>query len=137
MFNVDTYCALIILIELGGRYLHGGCTLKDISEKHHVPVDKLSGVTERLDVAGLIQTEDEWIVLKSAPHNIYIYDVVEMFCCDFSGSFVDKSTGAFLPQSNAMRLLEKESQSVKKAVKSSFRKVDLSKYCEMMKTYHF
>lgn len=137
MFNSDTYCALLILIELGDRYLINGCTVAEISEKHHVPVCELEGVVPKLESAGLIRIErddKEWLFMKSAPKDISIHDVVELFGSNFSGQFFDKETGAYLQQSNTLKFIKKEQGSIDRVMKSRLRRINLDECCHMCRT---
>lgn len=137
MFNSDTYCALLILIELGDRYLVKGCTLMEISNKHHIPIFELEEGVPKLEGAGLIRIErddKDWIFLKIAPIEIFISEVLQLFCSNFSGQFVDRESGEYLQQSNTLKFLVSENEYICKSIKNKLKKINLDKYCQLSRT---
>lgn len=87
LFNLETYCALSILTELGDQYHIRGCTLEEISEKHYMSVSYFENVAVRLEAAGLIRIErkdKKWMYLMAHPDNLFISDIMNLFYIIFS-----------------------------------------------------
>lgn len=136
MFSYNVYCGLIILIELAEAFQKQGCLLKDIANKHGVPIEMLAEVLQRLVSVGFVEARGsmkEWLFLRNAPNSIYVYDIIKLFDNSFSGHFFDPKIGLFTKDSHMKRFLRKEHEAYERVMKNRIGRVTIDRYAQHCK----
>ena len=135
-FNSQTYCALVILLELTESYSVKGCLLEDISLRHRIPIEELEQAAIKLEQAKLIRAQrniKEWLFLEDEPSQIRILNVIELFTKNFFGSFIDPESGKTISQSNTLRFINEKLTEIERNIKCHWYKVTLNRLYQMKK----
>lgn len=136
VFNEQTYCALIILLELMAAYKKRGCLLEDIAEKHQISLSEMEPVMSKLENASIIATsgkERDWLLLAEDPAKIRILHIIELFVNRFPGVFIDPDSGKAAPKNKTLIFIDEHRRVVEDYVRSRWFKVTLEKLYHMKK----
>lgn len=136
IFNSQTYCALIILLELAECYSESGCLLADISAKHNIPMSELEAAKIKLERAKLIYAkgrDNEWLFLSEEPSQVQVLTVIELFSKNFFEVFVDTETGRAVPQNNTMLFLDQQRRNIEHSIKKRWHRTSLEGLSQMRK----
>lgn len=137
-----SHCALIVLVELSLHYRCKGCTVLEIADKNHIPLQVLEPVVKRLHEMNFLTLqkgnsgEDQWLLLRRNPQEIFAYDVISLFEQEpFSGRFFDNNSGRSLPESNIASLINMERNHVMRYLRQRFKRINIECWSDKIRQY--
>lgn len=139
VFNSQTYCALVILLELTESYLIKGRLLKEISIQHRIPIEELEEAVIKLEQAKFVIAQHnikEWLFLCDEPSHIRIINVIELFAKKFMGRFVDPESGRIISPNNTLRFLSEKQTEIEANLKSRWYNITLDRLYQMKMNRH-